>query len=122
MGIGLCVTYGVASGSTIKCMGGPVIIGSGWCSHVLNVLALYLSSRYFSSFSRLLAVGGYGSEVGLGGGVALFGHWQLWEISAGSGLSLVSRVSPTVGKFGEISPNATHACFDKNMRLVDGVK
>lgn len=37
-------------------------------------------------------------------------------------LSLVSRVSPTVGKFDDIRPKAAQACLDRNMRLVEGVK
>ena len=122
IGIGLCVTEGVASGSIIMRIGGPVIIGSGWCSHVLKVLALYRSNRYFSNLSRLSAVGGYGNELGLGGGLDLFGHWQLWLFSGGNGSLLASRVSPTVGKFEEMRPKATQACFDRNMRLVEGVK
>ena len=56
--MGLCLTKGVADGSIMRRIGGPVIIGSGWCSQVLKVLALYRSRRYFSSLSRLLLVGG----------------------------------------------------------------
>ena len=36
-GIGEWYANGVASGSIISFRGGPLIIGSGWCSHVLKV-------------------------------------------------------------------------------------
>ena len=39
-GIGKWYAVGLAAGSIINFMGGPSIMGSGWCSHVLNVLDL----------------------------------------------------------------------------------
>ena len=36
IGIGLCFATGLAAGSIIRRRGGPDIIGSVWCSHVLN--------------------------------------------------------------------------------------
>ena len=38
------------------------------------------------------------------------------------GLSLVSSVSPMVGKFDDMRPRALQACWDKNILLVEGVK
>ena len=70
---------GVAFLSTINLRGGPSIIGSSWCSHVLNVLLLYcLSSHYFRWF-LFSSVGGNGIEAGLGGGCCLVGQSQCWH-------------------------------------------
>ena len=60
----------MAVGSMWRARGGPDIIGKVWCSQMLNVLAEYVSSRYFSNFSRFSSVAGYGSVVGRCGGGA----------------------------------------------------
>ena len=76
IGIGVWEGFGVAVGSMWRARGGPDIIDKVWCSQMLNVLDEYVSSRYFSNFSRFSSVAGYGSVVGRCGGGALSGQWH----------------------------------------------
>ena len=75
------VGLAVADGSMFRLGGGPDIIGRGWCSQTLKVLAVYRFRRCCSSTPRLRLVG----RGGGGGGGALVGHEQVL-----GGMSMVS--------------------------------
>lgn len=62
-------------------MGGPDIMGRGWCSHTLNVEAAYVVSWYCSSLPLYSSVNGNGAVVGLAGGRALAGQEQVLAVS-----------------------------------------
>ena len=77
MAIGVWQGLGVADGSMFRLSGGPDIIGRGWFSQTLKLLAAYRSRRCCSSAPRLASVAGNGRLVGRGGGGALVGHEQV---------------------------------------------
>ena len=71
---------GIASGSTWILIGGPVIIGSGWCGHLLNVDAENLSSSHCFILLLFFSVGSNGSSFGRVGGSSRFGQLQVYVL------------------------------------------
>ena len=68
------VTVGSAVGSARMCIGGPGMVGSSWCGHVLNTNEAYRSSNHVFIWSALFGDGRKGRLVGRLGGAARFGH------------------------------------------------
>ena len=66
------------------------------------------------------SVGGNGRLFGAGGGCSLGGHWHSLgvDFSGVAGVSMVVRVSPTVGNFSEMIPSDKQACLDRKSRFV----
>ena len=125
---------GSALASTISLIGTPAMSGKCWCSHVLNVLDLLKFKSHLCKCCRLATVAGNGNWVGLDGGVWRQGQLrgELRALSGVGGMAagvvrcdpsgssssaialLRCSVSPTVGKFSEIIPNAVQASRLRN--------
>ena len=73
-GAGVWHALGGAAGSTWISTGGPSILGSARCGHVLKVEEEYLSSSHALILSLLVGMHGNGSSASRGGVASCWGH------------------------------------------------
>ena len=103
---------GLASSSTKIRRGGELSIKrKGWCSQMLNALALNLSSINWRSVGRFSTVGAHGKVTGLLGGSSRRGHEQESLVAVGTpelehtgGLGDVMAVKEETGDFASHEP------------------
>ena len=124
---------GLASSSTKMRRGGELSIRRrGWCSQILNALALNLSNMNWRSIGRFSGTGAHGRVTGLFGGSSRRGHEQgslvdvgtpEFEHVVGFGGAMAVREAtgasmshkPTDGNDFGTSPRSMQAESDKNV-------